>query len=182
MEEAREKAEEKAAAEAAARAAAAQWSKEEVSMLAKAAKKFPPGGGNRWETIALYINQQLKLEKPKTKESCLARYNKIQQGLAPAVSSSGGNGGGGAAAAPPPAGGGGGGGSSRGRWWVEQGPWHRPRQRRSGGGGTEWTSALGARALVQYPASMDKHERWRGSAAVEGKSKQCVGGSSSSGP
>ena len=186
VEEAREKAEEKAAAEAAARAAAAQWSKEEVSMLAKAAKKFPPGGGNRWETIALYINQQLKLEKPKTKESCLARYNKIQQGLAPAVSSSGGNGGGGAAAAPPTAGGGGGGGSSS----------EKAGGRSGGGGGagaaasaaaeagaaaegTEWTAAQQQaleRALVQYPASMDKHERWRGiAAAVEGKSKkQCV--------
>ena len=58
-----------------------RWTKEELSWLAKGAKKFPAGAANRWETVAGYINHQLRevLERPKTKEGCLAKYTQIQQ-------------------------------------------------------------------------------------------------------
>ncbi len=57
--------------------AATPWGKEELSALAKAVKKYPPGGANRWETIALFINNLCKPETPRTKEECIEKYNQI---------------------------------------------------------------------------------------------------------
>jgi len=51
------------------------WDKEELSALAKAVKKYPPGGANRWETIALFVNNLCKPENPRTKENCIEAYN-----------------------------------------------------------------------------------------------------------
>lgn len=53
------------------------WTKEELSALAKGVKKYPPGGANRWDTIALFINNLLSLESPRSKEECIDAYNKI---------------------------------------------------------------------------------------------------------
>lgn len=65
--------------EEAARVARASkpWSKEELSALAKAVKKYPAGGANRWETIALFVNNLCKLEDPRKKEECIEKYNKL---------------------------------------------------------------------------------------------------------
>mmetsp|Transcript_9667 Transcript_9667/g.14527 ORF Transcript_9667/g.14527 Transcript_9667/m.14527 type:complete len:621 (-) Transcript_9667:97-1959(-) len=51
------------------------WSKEEISALAKAVRKYPAGGANRWETIATFVNNLLRLETPRTKEECVAQFN-----------------------------------------------------------------------------------------------------------
>jgi DnaJ family protein C protein 2 len=162
----------KAAAEAEATAVAAklakdvEWTADEMSMLAKAAKKYPGGGAGRWLAIANYINQQLKLKVPKTKENCLAKYQRIQQNLTR-----------GAGAAVKATGGASSGAS------VETG-----RGSAAGSGGAEalqdpdaapW-SALQQRqletALGKFPSSMDKNERWKAIAAtVDGKNKKdCI--------
>merc|ERR1740139_1234282 len=66
--------------EAVAKAARAPkpWSKEELSALAKAVKKYPAGGANRWETISLFINNVCRLEDPRSKEQCIEKYNQVQ--------------------------------------------------------------------------------------------------------
>jgi len=63
--------------EAAAKAARSSkpWSSEELSALAKAVRKYPAGGANRWETIALFINNLCRLEEPRSKEECIEKYN-----------------------------------------------------------------------------------------------------------
>lgn len=100
----------KAAAQAKAKAKAqkaakqTKWTQDELSMLAKvlnlsnflsvktpltypahlpsqAARKFPAGTGNRWQTVAAFITQQLHLDTPKTKEECIQKYNQIQAQL-----------------------------------------------------------------------------------------------------
>eukprot|EP00543_Licmophora_paradoxa_P016485 CAMPEP_0202457128 /NCGR_PEP_ID=MMETSP1360-20130828/14208_1 /ASSEMBLY_ACC=CAM_ASM_000848 /TAXON_ID=515479 /ORGANISM="Licmophora paradoxa, Strain CCMP2313" /LENGTH=383 /DNA_ID=CAMNT_0049077119 /DNA_START=110 /DNA_END=1261 /DNA_ORIENTATION=+ len=64
-------------AKAAAKKKKNKWTKEELSCLAKAVKKYPPGGANRWDTIALFINNQCKPETPKIKEECIEKYNQV---------------------------------------------------------------------------------------------------------
>lgn len=65
-----------------------QWSKEELSALAKAVKKYPPGGSNRWDAIALYINNLCKQDDPRKKEECIEKYNAIAAaGTKPTTSS-----------------------------------------------------------------------------------------------
>jgi DnaJ family protein C protein 2 len=65
--------------EEAAKAARASkpWSKEEISALTKAIKKYPAGGANRWETIALFVNNLCRLEEPRKKEECIEKYNQL---------------------------------------------------------------------------------------------------------
>lgn len=65
--------------EEAAKAARASkpWSKEELAGLAKAVKKYPAGGANRWEAIALFINNLCQLEDPRKKEECIEKYNQL---------------------------------------------------------------------------------------------------------
>ncbi|GFH52711.1 hypothetical protein CTEN210_09187 [Chaetoceros tenuissimus] len=69
--------------EAAARAAraAAPWSKEELAALTKSVKKYPAGGANRWEAIALFVNNMCKLDDPRTKEECIEKYNQLASSL-----------------------------------------------------------------------------------------------------
>ena len=53
------------------------WSKEELSALAKAVKKYPAGGANRWETITSFVNNLCRLEQPRAKEECIEKYNEV---------------------------------------------------------------------------------------------------------
>lgn len=55
------------------------FSKEEMTALAKAAKKFPPGGANRWDQISNYINNICRPENPRSKEECIEIFNKINK-------------------------------------------------------------------------------------------------------
>mmetsp|Transcript_1249 Transcript_1249/g.2266 ORF Transcript_1249/g.2266 Transcript_1249/m.2266 type:complete len:627 (+) Transcript_1249:140-2020(+) len=53
------------------------WSREEITALTKAIKKYPAGGANRWETIALFVNNLCKLQEPRKKEECIEKYNQL---------------------------------------------------------------------------------------------------------
>ena len=63
--------------------ATAPWTKDELSALAKGVKKYPPGGSNRWDAIALFINNQCKQPDPRSKEECIQKYNEIAASAAP---------------------------------------------------------------------------------------------------
>ena len=79
----RQAADEKAREAKAARAAK-PWTKEELAALAKAVKKYPAGGANRWESIALFINNLCKQQDPRSKEECIAQFNKVTSSPSPA--------------------------------------------------------------------------------------------------
>jgi len=69
------------------------WTKKELSALAKAVKKYPPGGANRWDAIALFVNNLCKQkEGPRTREECIERYNAIAQGGSASSAAGGGSG------------------------------------------------------------------------------------------
>jgi len=53
------------------------WTKDELSALAKAVKKYPPGGASRWDQIALFINNICKQDDPRTKEECIKKSNEV---------------------------------------------------------------------------------------------------------
>jgi len=55
------------------------FSKDEMTALAKGAKKFPPGGANRWDQISHYINNVCRPQNPRTKEECIEIFNKINK-------------------------------------------------------------------------------------------------------
>lgn len=57
--------------------------KEELAALAKAVKKYPPGGSNRWDAIALFVNNLCQLSEPRTKEECIEKYNQVAASAAP---------------------------------------------------------------------------------------------------
>jgi len=73
-EEERQKAEELAKAKA--------WTQPELASLAKAVKKFPGGGGRRWDSIASYINSNCRPDEPRTNKECLDKYNEISKASA----------------------------------------------------------------------------------------------------
>lgn len=84
----RQAADEKAREAKAARAAK-PWTKEELAALAKAVKKYPAGGANRWESIALFINNLCKQQDPRGKEECIAQFNKVTSSPSPAAAPGG---------------------------------------------------------------------------------------------
>ncbi|MGK3748410.1 MAG: DnaJ family protein C protein 2 [Bacillariaceae sp.] len=55
------------------------FTKEEMSALAKGVKKFPAGGGNRWDQISNYINNVCRPDDPRTKEECIEIFNKVNK-------------------------------------------------------------------------------------------------------
>lgn len=144
--------------------ASSPWSKEELSALAKGVKKYPPGGSNRWDAIALFVNNLCQLADPRTKEECIEKYNQVASSAAPSASS-------GVAAA---------------TTTVSSGTSNSS----SGGGGdskntsennneeswTEEQDSLLQEMLRKYPADMDKNERWKSIAkGVPGRTKkECV--------
>mmetsp|Transcript_19652 Transcript_19652/g.27796 ORF Transcript_19652/g.27796 Transcript_19652/m.27796 type:complete len:340 (-) Transcript_19652:287-1306(-) len=150
-EEARRVAAEKAEKAKAAKATA-PWAKEELSALAKAIKKYPAGGANRWETIALFVNNMCRPETPRTKEECIEQYNKLAtnkpgkpaKGGAPAASSA-----------------------------------EKPAAGEPAAPSAAWTDEqdkLLKAALKEFPASIEKNERWTNIAKkIPGKGKKdCV--------
>lgn len=127
--------------------AAALWTKDELSALAKAVKKYPPGGSNRWDAIALFINNQCKQPEPRSKEECIEKYNQI------------------AASAAPPSGP-----TSTSEKDASADA------NKDGEGWSEEQDNLLQEMLRKYPADMDKNERWKAIAkGVPGKTKKdCV--------
>jgi len=138
--EARKRVAQREAEKKAIAAAANPWSKEELSTLAKAVKKYPAGGANRWETIAMFLNNALALAQPRTKEECIAQYNETMRTLAVAKDS----------------------------------PVATPKAAEDA-----WTPDEDAKlqeGLKEYPASMDKNERWSAISKLVGtkSKKDCV--------
>eukprot|EP00580_Thalassiosira_gravida_P018790 CAMPEP_0201670286 /NCGR_PEP_ID=MMETSP0494-20130426/26347_1 /ASSEMBLY_ACC=CAM_ASM_000839 /TAXON_ID=420259 /ORGANISM="Thalassiosira gravida, Strain GMp14c1" /LENGTH=674 /DNA_ID=CAMNT_0048151303 /DNA_START=60 /DNA_END=2084 /DNA_ORIENTATION=- len=134
--------------------ASSPWSKEELSALAKGVKKYPPGGSNRWDAIASYINNLCRQPDPRTKEDCIEKYNQIASTAGPASAET--------TKPTPPADASSGGDSN-----VKDGDdevW------------TEEQDALLQEMLRKYPASMEKNERWKSIAkGVPGRNKkECV--------
>ncbi len=131
--------------------AATPWAKEEMSALAKAVKKYPAGGANRWETIAIFVNNLCKLDETRTKEECIEKYNNLSKGkmdTSRATSSSSTS----TATSTSKAG------ASEASDWTEE------------------QDRLLQEGLKKYPSSMDKNERWTNIAkCVPGKKKkECV--------
>ena len=135
--------------------ASAPWSKEELGALAKAVKKYPPGGSNRWDAIALLVNNLCKLPDPRTKEECIEKYNSIASAVvAPST-----------ATTMAPAAVGGDEIDSSATAAAEDGaPW------------TEEQDALLPEMLRKYPADMDKNERWKliSKGVPDKTKKECV--------
>ena len=119
----------------------APWSEEEKKCLDKACKRFKAGSMQRWEQIADYINTQLGLDVPRTRQECIEQFQKPlvdpKQHAERVINK----------APPPPVDG----------WSAEQ-------QKQL------------EKALRDFPASMEKNERWSKIAdAVSGKTKRdCV--------
>jgi DnaJ family protein C protein 2 len=133
------------------------FSKEELNSLGKGIKKYPPGGANRWDQIATYINNVCRPETPKTKEECIATFNKINKEAKPAAGGSGVGNTNGTIAKP-----------------VANG-----NATTADNNSDEWTEEqdkLLQDGLVKFPAGMEKNERWMNIAkCVPGKSKKdCV--------
>jgi DnaJ family protein C protein 2 len=121
------------------------FSKDELAGLAKGVKKFSSGGGNRWEQIANYLNNSCRPETPRTKEECIATFNKMakgptQNGTTPAA-----------------------------------GPEAEKKEEHEDVWTDEQDSQL-QEGLVNFPASMDKNERWTSitKGVTEKTKKQCV--------
>lgn len=146
------------------------WTKDELSALAKAVKKYPPGGASRWDQIALFVNNICKQDEPRSKEECIQKYNEVtKSSSAPKVSS-----------------------ATVTETTTADGaaiatmkeksltaPENTNNMNGNTDGGDGWTSEQDSKlqnALAKFPASMEKNERWSAIAdAVPGKSKkQCV--------
>ena len=137
------------------------FTKEELSVLAKAVKKYPPGGANRWDQITLYINNVCRPEIPRTKEACIETYNQVAKSGRSNASSATSNGQNAAASASKPA------------------PTSTSDATDTNEDADTWTEEQDKQlqaGLAKFPASMDKNERWTSIAkSVPGKTKkQCV--------
>jgi len=119
----------------------APWSDEEKKCLDKACKRFKAGSMQRWEQIADYINTQLGLSVPRTRQECIEQFQKPlvdpKQHAERVINK----------APPPPVDG-----------------WSADQQKQL------------EKALRDFPASLEKNERWSKIAdAVSGKTKRdCV--------
>lgn len=165
------------------------WTKDELAWLAKGSKRFASASGSRWESVATYVNQQMRDVpnfKLKTKEQCLAKITLLQAEAAKKASNEG---------APPAAlaaakaakgataaanGGATGGSVSKGAVPAE-GSGGAPAIPEIVNEGADelWSKAQQEQlevALKKFPSTMDKAERWGSvSKEVEGKGKkQCV--------
>ena len=132
------------------------WSKDELGALAKAVKKYPPGGSNRWDAITLFVNNLCKLNDPRTKDECIEKYNQI------AASSS----------APPsslPAG-------ATSSTTAAPAAATTSAEDTADGAWSDEQDSLLQEMLRKYPADMDKNERWKAIAkGVPGRTKkECV--------
>mmetsp|Transcript_57696 Transcript_57696/g.140911 ORF Transcript_57696/g.140911 Transcript_57696/m.140911 type:complete len:689 (-) Transcript_57696:114-2180(-) len=132
------------------------FTKEELSALAKGVKKFPPGGANRWDQIANYINNSCRPENPRSKEECIEVFNQLKNSTANAAQAAAGSK------------------ATNGNTTTSN-----SNSNSNSNDPDAWTADQDKQlqtALAKYPASMDKNERWaKISDDVPGKSKKdCV--------
>lgn len=163
--EARKEASDKARELKLSKASSNTWSKEELGALSKAIKKYPAGGSNRWDAIALFVNNLCQLANPRTKEECIEKYNQIALASAAVMMPSSIS----TVTATDATRSAESGGESVTYTTTEEGE----------GGGAPWTEeqdTLLQEMLRMHPADMEKNERWKMIAkGVPGKSKkECV--------
>lgn len=149
----RQAAAEKEAALKAARAPK-EWTKEELSALAKGVKKYPPGGANRWDQIAHFLNNLCRQPDPRTKEECIEKYNAFASKALPTASTSA---------------------TSK----SKSGSKAASEKESSDSTLADWSEEQDKQlqeGLSKFPSSMEKNERWKAIAnRVTGKSKkECV--------
>merc|ERR1711957_376061 len=155
--------------EAAAKAARASkpWAKEELAAVVKAVKKYPAGGANRWETIALFVNNLCKLDDLRTKEQCIEKFNQVTAANKTTTGSNTSSSS-----------------SSTNQESSKSSP-HKSNKQKGGGGANkiiqaaEWSEEQVKKlqaGLSKFPAKMEKNERWAAIAkCVPGKTKkECV--------
>ena len=146
------------------------WTKDELSALAKAVKKFPPGGASRWDQITLFVNNLCKQEVPRSKDECIEKFNAIAKSGKPtdktaAATSNGATAAKSDASATPS---------------EQPASQSQPKPTQDEGGVEDsWTPEQDQQlqdGLAKYPATMEKNERWAKIAeCVPGKSKKdCV--------
>jgi len=153
------------------------WTKDELSALAKAVRKCPPGSVNRWEQITKFVNHTCKQAVPRTKEECTEKFNQIARTTTTTAVTANGI-------------------SDKGRDAIantsgtdnKNNPASSATAAASGGISASATAAASATGwtaeqdqqlqdgLAKFPTRMDKNERWKKiAAAVEGKTKKdCV--------
>jgi len=159
----------KKAAEQAKAKAMKPWTREELSALAKGVKKYPPGGGNRWDAIATFVNGLChqgdeEEENRRNREECIEAYNTAAtQGPTAIVAPA-------AAAAPA---------SSSSPATKKAANATSSEEKKTEDVDNGWTEEQDKQlqeGLAKYPASMDKNERWAAIAkSVNGKGKkECV--------
>ena len=147
------------------------FTKDELSALAKGIKKFPPGGANRWDAIANYINNLCRPDDPRTKEECIETFNQINKAAKPQRNGAVGAGSSSVPSKPVEA-----------PTTTTSAPAPAPADTTNTSTATDtssWTAdedQLLQNGLAKYPATMDKNERWTKIATeVPGKSKKdCV--------
>ena len=67
-----------------------EWTKDELSMLAKGMAKYPPGRRQRWAEIAKYLNDQLKPVFKFGEDECMRAVHNVEAGgMAPPKAGSG---------------------------------------------------------------------------------------------
>jgi len=132
------------------------FTKEELSALAKGVKKFPPGGANRWDQIAHYVNNLCRPADPRTKEECIETFNQVNKTVKAQRN-------GGSTAVPAKTA------------EAANTETSKPPEENSSGWSSEQDQQL-QNGLAKYPATMEKNERWTKIAQeVPGKSKkECV--------
>ena len=151
------------------------WTREELSALAKSVRKYPAGGASRWDQICLFVNSLCRQAIPRTKEECIEQYNLVARGSSNNNNTNNS--------------------SSSNTNHVNKTSNNESETKQSatndssnddavvgleqGDSSSGWTPVQDQQlqdALSQFPATMDKNERWSSiSAAVPGKSKkQCV--------
>ena len=132
------------------------WTKDELSALAKAVKKYPPGGSSRWEQIALFVNNLCKQDNPRSKEECIEKYNSVTRNAKNGTSEK----------------------VTNGTSTVTASD-KKAETKTSSSGDDAWSAEedqMLQDGLSKFPASMEKNERWANIAeGVPGKTKkQCV--------
>lgn len=143
--------------ESAAKAARATkpWTKEELSALAKAVKKYPAGGANRWDAISLFVNNLCKPVDPRTKDECIEKYNQVANASKSGV------------------------GNTTSNSISTPNSEAKKADQTSTASSNTWTDEQDQQlqeGLAKYPSTMDKNERWSNIAkGVKNKSKkECV--------
>ena len=98
MRDARKREQEEKASSSSKKAAAAkggdpppkEWTREELTVLAKSVVRYPAGFSNRWGMVAAYLNDQLKPTESLTADECMVGAHKAAKASGATSSAAGG--------------------------------------------------------------------------------------------